>query len=212
MPPSFRTISDAADLKALAHPLRMDLLESLVLDGPRTATQLAAELGSSPSNCSWHLRKLAEHGFVTEVAGVSGRNRPWQASSTGLDWGEASQEPESSAAGHALTDLMLTRELQRLRAAREAEGLLAPEWREASTVVQSALWLTAEEAQQVSAQLKELMLTHFERLEHPERRPDGARLMSLVGWLVPRPEPGGAQPTPTTTTTTDNDDQDEESR
>ena len=149
MEPNRRTLSDAADLKALAHPLRLDLLEILVLRGPRTATQLAAELGGSPSNCSWHLRKLAEHGFVTEVPGATGRQRPWQAVSEGLRWAEGEDdEPEASAAGHALTDMMLTRELQRLRAAQEAERFEPPEWREASNVVQSALWLTAEEGKQ----------------------------------------------------------------
>ncbi|HLN78097.1 MAG TPA: helix-turn-helix domain-containing protein [Nocardioidaceae bacterium] len=209
MEPNRRTLSDAADLKALAHPLRLDLLEILVLRGPRTATQLAAELGGSPSNCSWHLRKLAEHGFVTEVAGATGRQRPWQAVSEGLRWAEGEDdEPETSAAGHALTDMMLTRELQRLRVAQETERFEPPEWREASNVVQSALWLTAEEAKQVSTQLQDLLMTHFDRLHHPERRPEGARLVSVVGWLVPRPEqPGGPRPT-----STENDDQDEESR
>lgn len=208
MEPNRRTLSDAADLKALAHPLRLDLLEILVLSGPRTATQLAAELGSSPSNCSWHLRKLAEHGFVTEVPGATGRQRPWQAVSEGLRWAEGEDdETEASAAGHALTDMMLTRELQRLRAAQESERFEPPEWREASNVVQSALWLTAEEAKQVSTQLQDLLMTHFDRLHHPERRPEGARLVSVVGWLVPRRERGGPQKT-----STENDDQDEESR
>ena len=34
-----------------------------------TASQAAARLDESPSNCSWHLRKLAEHGFVREARG-----------------------------------------------------------------------------------------------------------------------------------------------
>ncbi len=207
MTKSRRTISDAASLKALAHPLRMDLLEILVLDGPRTATELAAELGSSPSNCSWHLRKLAEHGFVTEVPDAVGRRRPWQAASEGLVWGEGEEEPETSAAGHALTDLMLNRELQRLRAAREVEQSESPEWRAASTVAQASLWLTAEEAKEVSERMQELFLTHFDRLHAPERRPEGARLVSLVGWLVPRPEPGASRPA-----TTHDHEQGEESR
>ena len=207
-----RTLTDAADLKALAHPLRMDILEVLLLKGPCTATQVAAELGNTPSNCSWHLRKLAEHGFVSEVAGSSGRNRPWQAVSQGLRWDEAgAREPEASAAGHALTDLLLSRELQWLRAARESAALETPEWREATTLVQSALWLTAEEAKQISEQLKALLLTHLDRLEHPERRPEGARLVSAVGWLTPRPEPGSGR---TTRHVHDNDnsDENEESR
>ena len=115
MPHTQRAITDAAALKALAHPLRMDLLESLVLHGPRTATQLADLLGASPSNCSWHLRKLAQHGFVEEVTGTPGRNRPWRAASEGLVWGEGAADAETSAAGAALTDLLREREMTRRR-------------------------------------------------------------------------------------------------
>jgi DNA-binding transcriptional ArsR family regulator len=183
-----RTITDAAALKALGHPLRMDLLESLLIQGPGNATELARRLGDSPSNCSWHLRKLAEHGFVSEVKGATGRSRPWQATSEGVSWGKADAEPEVTQAGHGLTDMLLTRELQRLRAAQAVEHLEPPEWREASTVVQSALWLTAEEAEEISQELKELLMRHFDRMSHPERRPEGARLVSTVAWLSPRPE------------------------
>ncbi|HEU4513462.1 MAG TPA: helix-turn-helix domain-containing protein [Nocardioidaceae bacterium] len=182
-----RTITDAADLKAIAHPLRLDLLEALTVHGAKTATELAARLGESPSNCSWHLRKLAEHGFVTEVEGVKGRSRPWRTTSEGMSWGkgETDLEPEASAAGHALTDVLLEREVRRLRSARRAERDETPEWREAFTVMQSGLWLTAEEAREVAEQLEALFMTHHDRMRHPERRPEGARLVALVGWLTP---------------------------
>jgi DNA-binding transcriptional ArsR family regulator len=183
-----RTISDAASLKALAHPLRLDILEALHVRGPQTATQLATHLGESPSNCSWHLRKLAEHGFVTEDEGARGRNRPWKVVGEGLSWGKEEVEPETSAAGHALTELLLGREVQRLLAAQRLEHLEPPEWRDATTVVQSGLWLTAAEAKEISSRLQELFMTHFDRLKHPERRPEGARMVSVVGWLTLRPD------------------------
>ena len=183
-----RTITDAADLKALAHPLRMDILEALHVSGPSTATQLATYLGESPSNCSWHLRKLAEHGFVTEDEGARGRSRPWKVVAEALSWGKEQVESETSAAGHALTELLLAREVQHLLAAQRVEHLEPAEWREATTLVQSGLWLTAEEATEVSAQLQKLLLTHVDRLHHPERRPEGARLFSAVGWLTLRPD------------------------
>lgn len=186
--PRRRTITEAADLKAIAHPLRMDMLEALTIHGPMTATQLAARLGESPSNCSWHLRKLAEHGFVAEVEGVKGRSRPWRTTSEGLTWGKGDLEPETSAAGHALTEMLLAREMQRLRAGRAAEHLEPAEWRDATTLVQSAAWLTAEEAKEISTQLEELFTRYEARLRRAEDRPEGARLVSLVGWLTPRPE------------------------
>jgi DNA-binding transcriptional ArsR family regulator len=57
---------DAAGLRALAHPLRVRMLGSLRNDGPATATQLAARLGESTGTTSWHLRRLADAGFIEE--------------------------------------------------------------------------------------------------------------------------------------------------
>jgi DNA-binding transcriptional ArsR family regulator len=188
MPLRTRRVTDAAALKALAHPARLALLGVLVTEGPKTASQAAALVGESASNCSWHLRKLAEHGFVREVAGVSGRQRPWQAVSEGLTWGDdadGEDDPGTRAAADSLTDVFLDRELQRLRAARAGQAQEPAVWREATTLTQSQLWLTAEEAKDLCAQLNELLLTHADRLREPAQRPEGARLMSLVGWVVP---------------------------
>jgi DNA-binding transcriptional ArsR family regulator len=192
---SRRRVSDSAALKALAHPLRLALLEILITEGPRTASEAAVLVDESPSNCSWHLRKLAEHGFVREAPGGTGRNRPWRAVSEGLVWGDGGdgdEDAETSAAGEALTDMLLERELQRLRAARASAAQEPAEWRDATTVNESKLWRTAEEAKQLSASMVELFLTHADRLRDPAQRPEGARLVSLVGWIAPsgpyRPE------------------------
>jgi DNA-binding transcriptional ArsR family regulator len=196
-----RRVSDAAALKALAHPVRIALLEALVTQGPMTASSAAAHLGESPSNCSWHLRKLAEHGFVREARGGNGRNRPWQAVSEALEWDTDSEQDDSSEdqtgrlATDALTDMLVERELQRLRAARAARDGEPPAWREATGLVQSQLWLTSDEAAQLRGELTALLLRHAERSRQPESRPDGARLVSLVGWLVPS-GPGPSSPEP----------------
>ena len=87
MPLTRRRVTDAAALKALSHPLRLALLEALIIEGPMTATGAAALLGQSPSNCSWHLRKLKAHGFVREAPGGTGRDRRWRAVSEALEWG-----------------------------------------------------------------------------------------------------------------------------
>lgn len=188
MPLTRRRVTDPAALRALAHPVRLALLELLLLDGPKTATQAAAVVGGSPSNASWHLRKLAEHGFVREAASSSGRNRPWRAVSEGLTWGEDA-EPKASAAGEGLADMLLERELQRYRAARAAQAEETPQWRDATSLSQSHLWLTAAEAKELADQMVELFLSKAERLKDPSTRPEGARLVALVGWLVPHGPP-----------------------
>jgi DNA-binding transcriptional ArsR family regulator len=193
MPLTRRRVTDSDALKALAHPVRLALLETLVTEGPMTATQAAGRVGSSPSNCSWHLRKLAEHGFVREARGHTGRNRPWQAVSQGLDWGEpedgASADPTDRIAAEALTDLLVEREVQRLRAAQASRDTEPPAWQEVTGLASSMLWLTVEEAADLRRELADLLQARSElsagRAAHPETRPEDARLVSLVGWLVP---------------------------
>lgn len=155
------------------------------MEGAQTASQAAERLGQSPANCSWHLRKLAEHGFVREVAGTPGRSRPWRAVTEGLTWGDSDDDPATAAAGEGLTDMLLERELQRFRAARAAAETEPVEWRDATSFNQSKLWVTAEEAREISEAMRELFLSHGDRMTDPDQRPADARLVSVVGWLVP---------------------------
>jgi DNA-binding transcriptional ArsR family regulator len=75
-----RELTDPAALKALAHPLRQRILRQLDRQGPATSTTLARELGENTGATSYHLRQLAEHGFVEDVPDRGrGRERWWQA-------------------------------------------------------------------------------------------------------------------------------------
>ena len=67
-------------LRALTHPVRLRMLGILRLDGPATATTLAERLRLNTGATSYHLRQLAQHGFVVddEERGT-GRERWWKA-------------------------------------------------------------------------------------------------------------------------------------
>jgi DNA-binding transcriptional ArsR family regulator len=187
MPLTRRRVTDAAALKALAHPVRIALIDALVAHGPLTASEAAEIIGDSPSNCSWHLRKLAEHGFVREATSTDGRNRPWRVVSEALEWSDdGGDTPQAErVAADAMTDVLLERQLQKLRAARAAQPSEPAEWREATAVMQAQLWLTADEAAGLKSGLEELMTRYVDRLRDPDLRPQEARLVSMVGWLVP---------------------------
>ncbi|WP_042220278.1 winged helix-turn-helix domain-containing protein [Kutzneria albida] len=60
------------------HPVRAALLALLAERGTLTSTEAARELGESSGLCSFHLRQLAKHGYLEEVAGARGRVRPWR--------------------------------------------------------------------------------------------------------------------------------------
>jgi DNA-binding transcriptional ArsR family regulator len=66
--------------RTLANPLRRRILSHLQQHREANSTSLARALGESTGTTSYHLRKLAEQGFVEEVPGKSdGRERWWRA-------------------------------------------------------------------------------------------------------------------------------------
>ncbi len=69
--------SDPTRMRALAHPLRLRLMELLGELGEATATTCADRTGESVASCSFHLRQLAKYGFV-EAAEQRGREKPWR--------------------------------------------------------------------------------------------------------------------------------------
>ncbi|MDH6434734.1 DNA-binding transcriptional ArsR family regulator [Streptomyces sp. SAI-144] len=76
---------DARSLRGLAHPLRMQLLDALRRRGPATASMLAERLGESSGATSYHLRQLAEYGFIADAPEHGkGRERWWKAVDQGL--------------------------------------------------------------------------------------------------------------------------------
>jgi DNA-binding transcriptional ArsR family regulator len=66
-------------LRGLVHPIRIRLLWLLETDGPATASQLGRRIGHSSGVTSYHLRTLADLGFVEEdVERGNGRDRWWR--------------------------------------------------------------------------------------------------------------------------------------
>jgi DNA-binding transcriptional ArsR family regulator len=180
-----REIRDANMLRALAHPARIRLIEELAFGGPMTATELAARVGESAANCSWHLRQLARYGFVEEAGGGSGRQRPWQVVIQSNEWRQSPDDADLAAAGDAAATVMLSRELAALEAWRAAASADPEQWREAPFVAQSMGWLTADELAQVNEEITRILVRHIDRINDPASRPAGARPIRFVAWGIP---------------------------
>ena len=73
-------------MRALAHPTRLALLDHLHAVDQATATECSEFVEESPSSCSYHLRALAKWGFVSEGIGGAGRERPWRATATRIEF------------------------------------------------------------------------------------------------------------------------------
>ena len=185
-------IQDPRAMRALAHPVRLDLLEALGVHGPLTATQAAEIVGESPANCSWHLRQLAKYGFIEEDPSGRGRQRPWRRTSTGLSWSEATDDPTSAAAARALTDVFVDREFARVKEAMA--GGEAPGWDDTTVAIQTIAWLTADELRELDAALFTLLSVHRDRVHDPAARPAGARPVRMLALGMPddriRHDPG----------------------
>lgn len=182
---SQREIRSASTLKALAHPLRLAIMEHLTVRGPLTASELGVSLQENPSNCSWHLRKLAEHGLVEEVPTEGGRRRPWQVVSDGLTWDAAGSDDEFTQIQGEVQGLILRRQLDRYLAATEYLAKHRDSaWEEASTFHQYVAWMTAEELAQVQQQVRDVLTDAAGRLEvrmaDPAQRPTAARLVEFM--------------------------------
>jgi DNA-binding transcriptional ArsR family regulator len=73
-------VLDAGALKALAHPLRFQLVELLIELGPSTASELGRQVGESSGSTSYHLRQLAKQGLIEEAPDLgTARDRYWRA-------------------------------------------------------------------------------------------------------------------------------------
>ncbi|MDN5852854.1 MAG: helix-turn-helix domain-containing protein [Actinomycetia bacterium] len=179
-----RKLTTATELKALAHPLRLAIVERLSIDGPMTASELADQLDETPSNCSWHLRKLAEHGLVEETHDGQGRRRPWRTPSVGLSWDETTEDPGMNEAGRALTEQLIQREVDRFQRNRAFGG--QSDW--GLGAVQNATWMTEEEARQWHADLIELTMRHRERIADKSERPRGSRIVNTLALTSVEPQ------------------------
>ena len=181
--PDIPSIDDPRAMRALAHPVRLDLLEALSVHGPLTATEAAALVGESPANCSWHLRQLAKYGFIEEDPAARGRQRPWRKAHAGMSWSESSPDPRSAAAARALTQVFFEREFRLVKDAMSAPQL--PDWEDATIAIQTIGWLTADELRELHDEVLALLVRHRERVLDPSLRPEGARPVRMLALATP---------------------------
>ncbi len=148
---------DIAGLRALSHPVRLKMLTLLRAEGPATATTLAARLDLNTGATSYHLRQLAQHGFIEEDAERgNARDRWWRAAhqSTRTDFREEHVD-DGDVEAYLTTVAMLYAD--RTRAAVTELPFLPQEWRTAGTLSDWELRLTAAQAEQLVRRLAEVI-------------------------------------------------------
>jgi DNA-binding transcriptional ArsR family regulator len=183
--------SEPERIRALAHPLRLALLELLDDEGEATATRCSEATGESVASCSFHLRMLAKYGYVEE-AGRRGREKPWRSVTRHREVRPDPADPASVRATEALAALTVDQETARIHSWLATAAAEAAQWLGATTVAKSAFWATAEELAAVSEEVQALANRFAGRWEDPSQRPPGARVARLFAVVNPDPPDGEA--------------------
>jgi DNA-binding transcriptional ArsR family regulator len=185
--PGRRQLTDPVVMRALAHPVRIALLEALLREGPLTATAAAAILDDSPGNMSWHLNVLAKYGFVEEAEGGHGRSRPWRLVSLGTSFTDDTDDPELSVAGQTLSRVILERDHGRAQRWLNEQRTYPSKWRKAAFNSNMVTYLTEAELEKLGEDITELLLKYRERSFDMNARPAKARPVSISAIGHPLP-------------------------
>jgi DNA-binding IclR family transcriptional regulator len=161
----------------------MAIIDALASGDELTATECADLTGLSPSATAYHLKLLERYHFAEPAPARSdGRERPWRATpGTRVDLDTSTPARASAAAAVALAFFDRSR--------RVAEGFMSnahqepAEWQQVADLSGADLWLTAEEAREVSAALSALIEPYRGRLLAD--RPEGSRRVRVTNLVVP---------------------------
>lgn len=165
-----------ASLKVLAHPIRVKLLGELRLEGPATATGLAAKIGESSGTTSYHLRQLAAASFVVEdTERGNARDRWWKAAqeSTRLDADDVFEAPDVRPAVQTYLTAVLQGNFDRAWSWLSAWQSAPKKWRDAATFSDARLSLSPAELAQLNEDIEALLES---RRREPKR---GDRSVSI---------------------------------
>jgi DNA-binding transcriptional ArsR family regulator len=189
---------DVVALKALAHPLRVQIFDALSIYGSFTASGLAERFGESSGATSYHLRQLERHGFVREVEGKgTGRERWWERTPGSINLGsdEAVATPAGrSAANTIFRQLRVNEERILADYVERAPDELPKEWLDSATIATLNSRLTATQL----GEFVRAVMALAEKYVVPNKRQNvaGARPVHIVfnafpvvdGDVVPEPK------------------------
>jgi DNA-binding transcriptional ArsR family regulator len=151
---------DLVALRALAHPLRVQILDTLSTYGSFTSSGLAERLGESSGATSYHLRQLEKHGFVREVKGKgTSRERWWERTPGSINVG--SDEAMQTAAGRSASTMIFrqmryNQERMLSDFVERGPDELADEWLDSSVISTISTRMTPEQMREFVTEVMKL--------------------------------------------------------
>jgi len=173
-------LSDARQMRAVAHPTRLALIGLLRREGPMTATQAGAQLDQSSGSMSFHLRQLAKYGLVEETGEGTGRQKPWRATAQFTSWSATPHDPDLAQATAQFSRVIAARYAVLTQAWIDRQPYESDDWKQAAQFGDTFVWLTPEELTQLGEQLSALLEPYDCRTSDKAERPESSR---LVSWL-----------------------------
>ncbi|EAP99188.1 putative DNA-binding protein [Janibacter sp. HTCC2649] len=161
-----RTITDAKALSAMANAFRSRMMDALKVDGPSTASALAARTGQAVGSASHHLKVLSEAGLVEEAPELAKdrRERWWRLVDPGTRWSRADFADDTAAvtAAYAAEALTVQRQFERVQE-WNANAATVPEWDDVAFATQNWMRLSPAELREVADELVEVLVRWSQR-------------------------------------------------
>ncbi|NGO69713.1 winged helix-turn-helix domain-containing protein [Streptomyces boncukensis] len=163
-------ITDTAALKVFTHPLRIELLRVLSAVRVATASQLAERVDEAVSLVSYHLRKMAEHGFIAETGApegraCDGRERWWTPSERPFSFrsSDFDDRPEGAAVAAQVVRRLLEKRSEQYSAFLDTAASWPRAWMDAAFTSEYFARLTAAELAECEAEFAEVAQRWRER-------------------------------------------------
>lgn len=191
------TLTDAASMRALAHPTRLRLLGLLRQRGPQTAAQLGDVVDEAPGTVSYHLSKLAASDLIqaAEPQSADRRERWWQATALLTSWEPADllDDPERLSASAALEKSIVQSNAARYTQYVDGMPTLPREWVAAAAGGDRAIRLTVTELAALRAELEAVVERWVDVGDaHDPADDDGAETVVLAYQAYRHPGGAGA--------------------
>ena len=188
-----RDITEPVALRALAHPLRLALIDLVERHGTLTSAEASTLTGESTGSCSFHLRQLAKYGFLEPAEGRNRRERRWQRTAV-VDHVPDSADADVNRAAAEVSKLVIDRIATEAARWLDRSADLPREWRQGSVLDSELLYVTAAELGRLSRAVTELYADFRGRTVSPSTRPAGSRAVRAVALLFPLAEDAADRP------------------
>ncbi|WP_194900045.1 winged helix-turn-helix domain-containing protein, partial [Catenulispora pinisilvae] len=184
-------LDDPTVIRAVAHPIRLDLMELMGREGRLTTADAARELGISHGLASHHLRQLAKYGFVEQIEGKDNRERPWRLVFTSQRIQGTDANPDLADAADVYERIAAERAVARFIDWQRRRGGWSAAWNQQAGLGQTNVYLTFDELAGLNGAINDLITRYVDErpIDDLASRPPGSVPVNITTFVVPLAQP-----------------------